>query len=771
MRLIIILTTIFFFSVQTISSQGLSDIGSRMSENSRSQNNQESDSKKKKTFDEMEMPEIDDLMDSVMVKRWKQNSYTFDIDSSLIDTNIIGIQQFEARRRTGHQFHNRLSEIGQAVHSYIPSEDNRFEKYLPIKNFRYHITDHSKINYFKANYPYSRVIYYGPFFKSSPLAKTILVEHGQTVTSNWVVGFSGEYFNYEGIYPNEESSNTQLNIFSNFSSDIYDNMISFSYTTHELEENGGLTSDSLLQSADAAESKLTGVKRKLGYRNFAIDQSLKFDFVTHKSTNYSYDTIYTNTIELKKDSFKLGTVINIAELKNFKIDTISITNQDSTIKQLVVKTDSSFITDQRIDTVPHQIVKKSQIRFIHNYDYNFMASTFKDENFGNINNKRNLNIPSFNLNTKEHRDQNIASSFSNQFSVQANNFYGFDRVQAGIKYNYTEYSKALYDYRGVSQVDALEPGKKIYVNNAFKDTMHDVIQNYDNFSLNSLINIKIPYLFRVEAFANYHFSGLEKNQFLLNTKVSKKLNYLLDSKISIENKIFNRPLSYYERFSPTNIYNWNDKSFSDEKLFQTRVNYEVLHKENKKRYWAKASFTNLSYKDYYYYNEKALPEQMDVNIQELGLEARVDYGDLNFYTKAIFTKTDNNNLSIPKLNIYSSISYALRFYTLRLRPGIDFRMHSNYYAPSYAPTIAQFINQREREYGNYPYADLFINFKLAQVQFFVKYDNFLTLFDPKQDDEIYTPKYFNAKGHPYDGLENGYDSYRLKVGIIWKLFN
>lgn len=77
-------------------------------------------------------------------------------------------------------------------------------------------------------------------------------------------------------------------------------------------------------------------------------------------------------------------------------------------------------------------------------------------------------------------------------------------------------------------------------------------------------------------------------------------------------------------------------------------------------------------------------------------------------------------MPLPTLAAYGSL--YLDFYTarvMRTQLGIDCHYHTQYYAPYYEPTVQQFINQQEVKIGNFPLLNLFANFKLRRVRFFV----------------------------------------------------
>jgi hypothetical protein len=82
-------------------------------------------------------------------------------------------------------------------------------------------------------------------------------------------------------------------------------------------------------------------------------------------------------------------------------------------------------------------------------------------------------------------------------------------------------------------------------------------------------------------------------------------------------------------------------------------------------------------------------------------------------------------LPLPALNVYSNL-YLLFTYAkvLKIQMGADARWFSRYYAPDYAPALQQYFVQEgpeKVEIGGYPIVNVYANFHLKQVRFYVMY--------------------------------------------------
>ncbi len=67
---------------------------------------------------------------------------------------------------------------------------------------------------------------------------------------------------------------------------------------------------------------------------------------------------------------------------------------------------------------------------------------------------------------------------------------------------------------------------------------------------------------------------------------------------------------------------------------------------------------------------------------------------------------------------------------MTMQLGVNAWYNTKWYLPAYNPVLGVFHNQEEREYGNYPVGDVFVNMQWKRACVFVKYENAgMTLFD------------------------------------------
>ncbi|NJK87075.1 MAG: putative porin [Bacteroidales bacterium] len=88
--------------------------------------------------------------------------------------------------------------------------------------------------------------------------------------------------------------------------------------------------------------------------------------------------------------------------------------------------------------------------------------------------------------------------------------------------------------------------------------------------------------------------------------------------------------------------------------------------------------------------------------------------------------------------------------------GFDMYYNTKFHAPAYLPHIGSFFNQREKEIGNYPYVDIFLNVKLKRALFFFKFEHV--------NSGLFDRNFFSALHYPRGQR-------MFKLGIAWNFYD
>src|SRR5690606_26645677 len=91
-----------------------------------------------------------------------------------------------------------------------------------------------------------------------------------------------------------------------------------------------------------------------------------------------------------------------------------------------------------------------------------------------------------------------------------------------------------------------------------------------------------------------------------------------------------------------------------------------------------------------------------------------------------------------------------------LQTGFSVNYFTNYYANDYNPLIGEFYVQNQREIGNFPVIDFFINAKVSTARIFLKAEHFNSSFTGYN--------FYSTPNQPYR-------DFIIRFGIAWNFFS
>lgn len=149
---------------------------------------------------------------------------------------------------------------------------------------------------------------------------------------------------------------------------------------------------------------------------------------------------------------------------------------------------------------------------------------------------------------------------------------------------------------------------------------------------------------------------------------------------------------------------------------------------------------NYTYLDYAGYGQESAGKttylddiqavQCETNIQVLSATLEQDFALGIFHWDNEITaqySSRDDILPLPLINVFSDLYLKFTYAkVLRIQMGADVRYFTAYYAPDYAPALGMYHLQNKAEserqlIGNYPIANVYANFHLKQVRFYVMY--------------------------------------------------
>lgn len=260
--------------------------------------------------------------------------------------------------------------------------------------------------------------------------------------------------------------------------------------------------------------------------------------------------------------------------------------------------------------------------------------------------------------------------------------------------------------------------------------------------------------------------------FTLSNAITVQSNRNLEAKIMYKHNDKNAVTFTYQNISklPDNAfnlyqsgfekYNWNN-NFNNEKI----NNLTILATTQ----WFDASAQITTLDDYLYYSNDAntehyqyiTPKQYSGTIKYLSAKISKEFKFKKFAldNTILYQQTAQtiDILNVPKLvtrnTLYFSDYYFKR--ALYLQTGFTCNYFTKYYANDYNPVIADFFVQNQKQIGNFPMLDFFVNARIRQTRIFVIAEHFNSSFTGNT--------YYSAPNTPYR-------DFMIRFGLVWNFF-
>jgi hypothetical protein len=93
---------------------------------------------------------------------------------------------------------------------------------------------------------------------------------------------------------------------------------------------------------------------------------------------------------------------------------------------------------------------------------------------------------------------------------------------------------------------------------------------------------------------------------------------------------------------------------------------------------------------------------------------------------------------------------------LFLQTGIVLNYFTKYYASDYNPVIGEFFVQNDKQIGNHPNFDFFINAKIQRTRIYFKAEHF--------NSSLSGNNFYSSPNNPSR-------DFTIRLGLIWNFFN
>jgi len=206
-------------------------------------------------------------------------------------------------------------------------------------------------------------------------------------------------------------------------------------------------------------------------------------------------------------------------------------------------------------------------------------------------------------------------------------------------------------------------------------------------------------------------------------------------------------------------YNWQNSfdnietkqlgfQFKSKKLVDVAIDYTTI---NNYTYFEKTNTNNNLLK----------PIQFEdaVNYLRIKLSKEFRYGKFALNNTIRYQKVLDGEgiLNVPEIVTRNTLYYSNHFFdkALFLQTGFTFSYFSSYNMNGYDPLLAEFYVQNQKEIGDFPRIDFFINAKIQQTRIYLKAEHLNSSFTGYN--------YYSAPNYPYR-------DFAIRFGIVWNFF-
>ena len=328
-------------------------------------------------------------------------------------------------------------------------------------------------------------------------------------------------------------------------------------------------------------------------------------------------------------------------------------------------------------------------------------------------------------------------------------------LQAGLIYNSDIFGKINLGLRYVSDKYSLE--------NYQIDQYIDNTQSIN--SKTTFITAEYSKLFsKIELNAkteNFIFGDNKSNMFSSSIKLQLKnnnsftANYKLFSSVPNYNFLLHR--SNYEN------YNWNnqfDNTITNSISLGLNLN-EIIDLDVDLISVKKHIQFEKTVNDFTDSGEfSILPVQHNGNLDiiKLQLGRKINFGKFSIDSKLLFQKSLSDDIiNLPQIVSRNTVYFSTDMFkkALFLQTGFGVKYFSKFYMNGYDPLLSELYIQNEKEIGEFPIIDFFINAKIQQTRLYFKFEHFNSSFTGYN--------YYSAPNYPYR-------DFSFRFGLVWNFF-
>ena len=226
---------------------------------------------------------------------------------------------------------------------------------------------------------------------------------------------------------------------------------------------------------------------------------------------------------------------------------------------------------------------------------------------------------------------------------------------------------------------------------------------------------------------------------------------LIQAKIPSLNQIYNQ--SFFEDFNYAHQFDTENT----QKLF-AKLNLEKVKTS------VEGSLYNID--NHVYLDQDLVYKQLSDNVNYFKIKGinHLQFGKINLVSTAQYQKVTKNEtyMPLPDFLIRETLYWQGELFNKKaqLQAGINATYFTKYNGMRYIPIINEFALQDPtsvQEIGGYPILDIFINFKVQNMRFYIRGEHINASFTKE-------PNYFAAPNVPYR-------DFKFQLGLKWNIFS
>jgi hypothetical protein len=634
---------------------------------------------------------------SLALYSWELDAYHIDKLPASVDTNLAGFQIQNPIMRN-YISASTLGNLSSPSISNIFTDRNITEDFTTVNVFYPFMKKPDNTTYINTRRPFTRLTYLNGGSSQSK-DEVLDVLHSQNVNRALNFGLHFTTQDAKGQYFVQRIKNNSFRFFSSYDGKIYSSHISVNYNRISADENGGVLYDSVITDT------VYGFSKEIPTLFGGIDQ-----------TNKHQPDVYR-------------------EIRNISLFTI----QEASFKRLFSSSDTT-------DKQPRIRIFYPKLAYIFSLDRTKVKFVDTDPSVG-----YNAGLyPGLFINQDKTTDSlfywKMQNAFRIQFQGRRDNHYFID-----LAYDLTNYSMSVFSDTANKQTGFFYQ----QVNLPFTNRQAVLYNTH----LSSGFSRIFANALKLDLYGRYYLAGYQFGDFRLTGDIELILNAKkkpVRIKAGASNELL-KPGFLYGRFLSNNFI-WNQplKQTSISNLsgdlnllsnkFVIQADYYLLH-------------------NMVYFDTAAFPRQFQRILSVLSVVLGKEFRFWKVHSNnhlAFQQVSEPDVLSLPALALHSSNYLEHEFYfrstegRLLTMLGFDLFYNTSYYANAYMPALATFYQQKEKQLGNNPYLDVFLNVRLKRVRFFVKYEHFNSGWLNKN--------FFTVLHYPKNQAS-------LNLGLSWTFYN